>query len=499
MTKHKKNNRKKSTPKTNIMKGVGGYSRVKGRGKYSGVPTRLRGRGGYAEDIGGQIGSWLGKKAGGLFSSITGLGEYTVKHNTLVKPNDPPIISNTTSATRIQHREYIQDISGSTAFTIQSFAVNPGIAGTFPWLSTVANAFEQYRMHGLLFEFKSTSADALNSTNTALGTVIQATEYNPLHPPFVAKRDMENYVYSTSGPPSCSALHPIECARDVSVMDEFFVRNVPVPDSDLRFSDMGNYQIATIGMQAAAVIGELWVTYDIELIKPKLPDAFSSVGPAHYGYSRTGPIVPSPWVAEPTSADLFGSSGAQKFGLLGTGISPVTLNTNTIIFKNTGRYICLLNQASTVTWASASNFVTNGASVTGSGLIHAPGLVHTLIIPENTQTSLTKAVLFAVNVNDLIDPTVEIGLTTVPTTNPTYDLWIFPLPQGFSTRPITVIQALEDQVTELRKLMELNNLKLREIQSDFEPFDSDKKEETLSRSVVDFASKFKNLLDQKAQ
>jgi len=50
-----------------------------------------------------------------------------------------PTISATRDQCRIIHRELISSVTGSAIFTVQnSFALNPGIAATFPWLSTQA-------------------------------------------------------------------------------------------------------------------------------------------------------------------------------------------------------------------------------------------------------------------------------------------------------------------------------------------------------------------------
>jgi hypothetical protein len=70
------------------------------------------------------------------------------------------------------------DINGSTAFTNTSFNINPSNALLFPWLSNIAANFSEYRFKNLRFCFNSTSANALNSTNTALGQVIMTTNYN---------------------------------------------------------------------------------------------------------------------------------------------------------------------------------------------------------------------------------------------------------------------------------------------------------------------------------
>lgn len=444
------------TNKLHIVKGLGKYS--KGGGSVR--RPKIRGRGGYAEDIGGKVGNWLGQKAGGFLSSIFGLGSYDVKRNSLVKAmaTDPPVVSNTAGGTRIQHREYIKDISGSIAFTNQSFAVNPGVAATFPWLSGVASSFEEYRMHGILFEFKSTSADALNSTNTALGTVILATEYNPLHVPFASKREMENYVYSSPTKPSESVLHPVECARDVSVLDELFIRNTPVTGADLRFSDIGNFQISTTGMQAAAVIGELWVTYDVELLKPKVPDSYTPIGTAHYGYTTTSPSLGS---SAPTVSNLFGVSSAPKMVLQGLGTSPVSISTNTITFNTTGKFMILLHLSGSST-AVTDMTVTPPSPATGytnANLLHLAGPANYVSWPPGTGTTTTRyALAYCINILDLVNPTVTFSSGTIPASITDADLFVFAFPEGFSAeRSVSQIDQLQELVDKLsRKVADLN-------------------------------------------
>jgi len=236
--------------------------------------------------FGGGPGGSLGKMAGDWLGKITGMGAYTVNSNSLMTDAGPPVFSSKAGSTRLRHREFISDISGSTAFTVNSLILNPGATNTFPWLSQIAQNFETYRLHGMVFEFKSTSADALNSTNTALGTFVMATSYDVLDAIFVNKQQMEAYEFSCSTRPSASAVHPIECDPAQNVLKELYifpgiqgpttgaganiVQSLP-PSADPRFYNVGNFCYATVGMQATSVIGELWVSYDVELFKPKLP------------------------------------------------------------------------------------------------------------------------------------------------------------------------------------------------------------------------------------
>lgn len=194
------------------------------------------------------------------------MGAYKVKRNVLLD-GAPPAFG--TAPVVLTQREFIKDITGSTAFSLQSLAINPGNPLAFPWLSTIAARFEQYQFLGLIFEFRSTSADALNSTNTALGTVVMATNYDSYDSSFTNKQQMEAYQFSTSTKPSSHSIHPVECDPSKNTLHELYVRS-GAPSGDQRFYDVGNFQIATVGMQAAATIGELWVSYKVKLIRPKL-------------------------------------------------------------------------------------------------------------------------------------------------------------------------------------------------------------------------------------
>jgi len=234
------------------------------------------GIGGMVAGPAGQaLGSKIGKGAQQMFRAITGWGDYEIKGNSLMTGGmTPPQIINSIDRGGyiVRHREFLGDVLATTAFSLSSYRINPGVS-TFPWLSCIADSFEEYKFRGLIFEFKSTSSDAVLSTaaSSALGTVIMATEYNVLNPNFPNKVSMENYEFANSAKPSECFYHPIECKANLTPISQLYVRSTPVPSgADARLYDLGNFQIATVGMQAAGgIIGELWVTYEIELYKPK--------------------------------------------------------------------------------------------------------------------------------------------------------------------------------------------------------------------------------------
>jgi len=218
------------------------------------------------------LGGMLAGPAGAAFgSSLIGSGDYTINSNSVLTNAQVPVFREGKRSIVVKHREYISDVFSSTGFAITAYSLNPGLSNAFPWLSVVVANFEQYKFHGLVFEFKSTAGSAVSSTNNALGSVIMATEYNVNKPAFTYKQQMEAYEYSCSGKASESFLHPIECSPSESQMNLYNTRTTTVVN-ELRMYDLGNFYIATQGMQASNInIGELWVTYEVEFLKPILP------------------------------------------------------------------------------------------------------------------------------------------------------------------------------------------------------------------------------------
>jgi len=216
----------------------------------------------------------LGKAAQAVVGSIFGMGDYSVKYNSLTAAGGPPQFSSNgnSRSTIVSHREFVRDIVGTTTYSSTVFSITPSNNTLFPWLSSLATNYEEYRIHGMIFEFKATSGTSVASTNTALGAVVMATQYNPNDAPFSTKIEMENYEFATSGAPFENFLHPVECMPALTVAPQLYV-NQPVSASsvvDNRLTDFGNFTIATVGMQASNTIGELWVSYQIELLKPRL-------------------------------------------------------------------------------------------------------------------------------------------------------------------------------------------------------------------------------------
>lgn len=271
------------------------------------------GRGAYYLKAGGNISGSLpfGKFGlhgeGGLASKsmIKGLGAYdqsAIVHNTLITPDIPEVRNShyVEGATIIRHREYLGAITTSSVageFKVEEFPLNPAQSGTFPWLSTIAANYEEYRPNGLFFEFRSTASDAIaSSTNLALGQVMMCTQYDPTDPGFNTDNEMLNYSWAQSGKVSESFRHFVECDPKQSPLAHLYTRTGgPSNDNDLRFSDFGTFSIATQGLQGTSVqIGQLWVSYEFLLYKPKIGEDQAQNGGWYKARNNTGVTTVKP-------------------------------------------------------------------------------------------------------------------------------------------------------------------------------------------------------------
>lgn len=282
------------------------------------------------------------KRGRGLYVGsglYTGAGEYVPAGNDLIVdgPAGAPSAGPSGSSKSSQHivpvfskesdngviisrREYVSEIyapAANVAFQLQSFPINPGLEGTFPWLSQLACNYDEFEMLQLIFTFKSTTTESNNSSNGQVGTVIMATNYNAAAPSFTDKVTMMQYAFANSGRLTESLIHGVECDPEkLSGSPGSYIRNNPVVSGqDLKTYDHGKFQIAVANCASAYAntsIGELWVSYTIRLRKPKFYSAL--------GLNISKDIFVSNGNESPSG--LFGQSTAQTFA---TALTPSTL------------------------------------------------------------------------------------------------------------------------------------------------------------------------------
>jgi hypothetical protein len=232
-----------------------------------------------------KTGSMVGNNIAQRISRLIGSGDYAVSDevhvNSLIPgpgmKNANAMFGNRSEGTRVRHREYIQDVYTASAgqFYNLSIPVNPGLSFFSPWTSNIAQNYEQYRVTGLVFEYIS-STSPYNS-NSAIGTVIMAMEYNAASAAFTNKPQMENSDFAISARFDQNLMYGVECESCAN--NWYYVRagTSPLPATT---TDLGLFQIAVnpaATFPANSTIGELWMAYEIEFSKPKS-------SPARFGY-----------------------------------------------------------------------------------------------------------------------------------------------------------------------------------------------------------------------
>jgi len=232
--------------------------------------------GGYAGHplAGGAIGTSLGA----ALSKWLGSGDYNVTSNSIVRQSmraasNIPVMHNDQQSVIIRHKEYLCEVRGSTAFSVQqSFPLNPGVGSTFPWLSNIAASFQEYRIRGMVFHYVPTSGMAVSSTNTSLGSVMLQTSYRASDAAPNSKVELLNEFWSNEVVPSDTMAHPIECDPKENPFNVQYIRSGAIPSGDTQLMyDLGTTHLAVSGTQSTiSVLGDLWVTYEIELKKPLL-------------------------------------------------------------------------------------------------------------------------------------------------------------------------------------------------------------------------------------
>jgi hypothetical protein len=299
----------------------------------------------------------------------------------------------------VRHKEFVTTVNSSTDFSVQgSFDINPGNPTLFPWLSGVAARFQEYKLRGMVYHYVPTSGSAVSSTNAALGAVMLQTSYRASDTPPVNKIELLNEYNSNESVPCEAFCHPIECDPKENPFNIQYVRSVATTAAeDKLLYDLGTTHVAVQGCQSNGYpIGDLWVTYEVELKKPVVASNITSY------FSTYGAVIISPT----STSSMFTGSTVTTNGSL-----PITLSGNSIQFPKgrVGSYqvtVRLSGSMTAFTWANSVT-LTNCTALTGP-----PGYTNLTTTKGGTTDSMDGATkLCWVTVTD---PSVT-ALVTIPT------------------------------------------------------------------------------------
>jgi len=206
----------------------------------------------------------------------------------------------------VKEREYIGEVSGSVAFGVTSYSINPGLSSIFPWLSLQAPQYESYRFKRLSFIY---SSEKSSSTN---GSVYLAIDFDAADSSPVSKQEFMANWRAVRSPVWQECCYEVD-VKDLHKFNQLFIRQTTVSGTDIKTYDLGNFLVGTYGMADTSAVGELYVDYEVELITPQYTPPLLN--------PRSNKIVSSGSVSR---AAPFGSS-ATVTGALGATASAATL------------------------------------------------------------------------------------------------------------------------------------------------------------------------------
>lgn len=267
-------------------------------------------------------GATAGQGLGAAISRWLGAGDYQVTRNSIVSAarasSSIPMMHNTGQSVVVRHKDYLGQILSSKAFTVQqAYTLNPGQLNTFPWLCNIARRFQEYTFKGVVFHYVPTSGSI--STTQALGSVMLQTTYRSTDTPPTSKTEMMNEYWSCETVPFEPLAHPIECDPKENPFNVQYVRSGDVAAGETKLIyDLGTTYIATSGQSTdGTVLGDLYVTYEVELRKPVISSNVTS----------SALVAARGWSGTILTFNMFGGTLSSSSGGL-----PCSFNMNTITF-----------------------------------------------------------------------------------------------------------------------------------------------------------------------
>jgi hypothetical protein len=160
----------------------------------------------------------------------------------------------------VKHREFLERVDNTSAFTVRTYPLNPGLPESFPWLHNIAKNYETYR-------FRRCDLHYVNSrTGTVTGEVILGVDYDASDPAPASEASLQTYegtVTSVISEPSIMKASP---QRLHKLGPSRFIRLGDLADNqDVKLYDAGFFILATVDGDDAHG-GRIFIDYEIELM-----------------------------------------------------------------------------------------------------------------------------------------------------------------------------------------------------------------------------------------
>jgi len=235
-------------------------SAIQGAGGYGGMSQGIRGRGSYNAPFSNSSSSMiLGSKFGTPHFMAA-----SASHD------DGGLI--------ISNQEFVTDVYGNSPglnFESRRFAIQPADAQLFPMLSQFACNFERYELLQCVFHFETQlDAGIIQSSTGQVGDVMLYHHMDTTEPEYNSSTEFLVNQGSV-GRVTKGLAHGVECdPAQLKGLDQAgfnYVRQFPA--DDVADKDHGYMQLAvsnTPADLADQVIGKLFVSYSVKLVKPRV-------------------------------------------------------------------------------------------------------------------------------------------------------------------------------------------------------------------------------------
>jgi len=237
--------------------------------------------------------------------------------------------NNNSKIVRLKRRELISDVGSGTGMfklvnksnglitSIANLALNAGLNKVFPWLSTIAPAFEKFVFHTLNFSYEPTCP------SSTTGNLTMALNSNPSNP---ETSTVESDYCTKSNAIQTSLWKPAKLSIPSRRMQETTKAKIVRTDMssvDKNLTDAGivDCVLSSDATNTASTFGKLYCDYDVELINPKSNRKTGTMvfnGSATLGYTQI--------VLDPTHNEDFCSASMGNELVSSTNLAIVRVN-----------------------------------------------------------------------------------------------------------------------------------------------------------------------------
>lgn len=206
--------------------------------------------------------TWVKKEDGIRIASAPQAISYSVRSNQArVKQSGMDRI-------RVRHREFIGGLTTGTNTawsTVFEGQLNPGLKRSFPWLSTTALNYENYKVNNLVVEYIPSVATNIDGQISLLIDYDAADSRPPSEEAF---KNSQNAVVTSVW--KGVALRSTKEQLNKGMVTKFTRDESISSTADLKTYDIGTLYVFSQGVVANKRVGDLYISYDIELITPQL-------------------------------------------------------------------------------------------------------------------------------------------------------------------------------------------------------------------------------------